>query len=582
MSPVKRHFSRTLTIFLVLTLLISVLPGLARAEDAAEQERPAIDFLSYEEAVTYFDFDRAASNWCNKFGMNPYTQLAEAKQAILAGTDPNLIIGLATFARDTGHGGEKLLVTTAFRPASYQETLGLHDANINTGPYRNAMKWNGRKVTDFWWKAEQAEGWPDKYAIDLSDYDISALDLRIFYRAALRLWDNGWVNGYYAKPGFSSHNSGTAMDISNYWIATNFATAYDYNGRTYRMEDYGIYKPLQPSGTSAGETWHITSAPNMQALGNYDNAFDAGFEVVYGMYFNPGLRGWNMDGGWSIYLGAGVTVLQLRLCQLGLLEPRYVTGYYCSKTEAAVRAFQQKHDLDPDGICGVGTMKKLMKMDAPAADKTAPALTDSRIIRVTGSGLTVHVSAADNSRLNAFRVETRGLEEEYWVTRYYNAPAGGEGDLDVDIWKEGEYVVRVTALDAAGNESASTSPDMVFVDATPPALERLTVSDITDEGFTLRVRASDNGTLTLLRALLTDRDGTVREMGFDAAGQCVVTGLTEGVWTVAVEAEDACGNRAAYTFRWQYEAGQARPGMIQCVRIFPFCRRAHRRKEDIA
>lgn len=544
-----------------MALLLAVCPIGALAEDTAPEERPTIRFLSYEEAVTYFDFDRAASNWCNKFGMNPYTQLAEAKQAILAGTDPDLIIGLATFARDTGHGGEKLIVTTAFRPASYQETLGLHDANINTGPYRNAMKWNGRKVTDFWWKAEQAQGWPDKYAIDLSRYDISTLDLRIFYRAALRLWDNGWVNGYYAKPGFSSHNSGTAMDISNYWIATNFATAYDYNGRTYHMEDYGIYKPLQPTDSSAGETWHITSAPSMMGLGNYDNAFDSGFEVVYGMYFNPSLRGWDMDSGWSIYLGAGVAVLQLRLCQLGLLESRYVTGYYCSKTEAAVRAFQQKHNLDPDGICGSGTMKLLMKADAPAADKNAPTLTSSRITRVTGTGLTVHVSAEDDRALNAFRVETRALDDEYWVPRYYNAPSGGEGDLDVDIWAEGEYLVRVTALDAAGNASASTSPDMVFVDATPPSLDRLSVSDITEDGFTLKVQASDNGMLEVFRAVLTDRDENVRQFDFGTGDTSVITGVSEGVWTVAVEAEDSCGNRSVYTFRWQYEAGQARPGL---------------------
>ena len=563
MRPVKKHGFRALTLILATLLLWTGLSVPVLAEGAVGEERPPVSFLSYEEAVTYFDFDRAASNWCNKFGMNPYTQLAEAKQAILAGTDPDLIIGLATFARDTGHGGEKLLVTTAFRPACYQETLGLHDANINTGPYRNAMKWNGRKVVDFWWKAEQADGWPEKYCIDLSDFDIASMDLRVFYRAALRLWDNGWVNGYYAKPGFSSHNSGTAMDISNYWIATNFATAYDYNGRTYRMEDYGIYKPLQPSDTSAGETWHITSAPSMLALGNYDNAFDAGFEVVYGMYYNPSLKGWNMDGGWGIYLGAGVTVLQLRLCQLGLLEPRYITGYYCSATEAAVRAFQQKHDLEADGICGPGTMKLLMKTEAPAADKSAPSLIASQITRVAGTGLTLRVSAEDDRALNAFRVETRAIDEEYWVPRYYNAPAAGEGDLDVDIWAEGEYLVRVTALDAAGNESAPTSPDMVFVDATPPVLARLTVSDITEDGFKLTVLASDNGTLTALRSVLTDENGAMLLADFDPddPGVCRIADLTEGKWTVTVEAEDACGNRAEYTFRWQYEAGQAHPGM---------------------
>lgn len=563
MVTVKKRLFRAAAVFLALALLFSVQGAPARAADGAAEPRPAVNFLSYEEAVTYFDFDRAASNWCNKFGMDPVAQLAEAKQAILAGTDPNLIIGLATFARDTGHGNERLLVTTAFRPSCYQETLGLHDAHANTGPYRNVLKWNGRGVTAFWWQAEQAEGWPDRYALDLSQYDISTLDLRIFYRAALRLWDNGWINGYYAKPGCSSHNSGTAIDISNYWIATNFATSYDYNGVTYRMEDYGIYKPLQPTEGYAGETWHITSAPSMSALANYDNALNAGFEVVYGMYYNPANRGWNMDSGWGIYLGAGVTVLQLRLCQLGLLEERYVTGYYCTRTEEAVRTFQRRCNIGADGICGPGTMARLMKADAVPADKKAPSLTSAQVTDVTAQGFTLHVAGADDQRLNAFRVETRAIGEEHWTTRYYNAPAVKEGVLDVDIWKEGEYLVRVAALDAAGNESDSVSPDVVFVDATPPKLDRLTVSDITEEGFTLTVSGSDNGSLAVFRAVLTDQDGNVRRVDFDEdkMNVCTVSGLAEGTWSVTVEAEDTCHNRAEYAFRWQYEAGHARPGL---------------------
>ena len=203
----------------------------------SEDSGPAIDFLSYEEALTYFDFDHAANNWCGKFGLDPVTQLEEAKRELLSGTDPRLIIGLATLARDTGHAAEKLVVNTAFRPACYQETLGLHDANINTGPYRNYMSWNGRNVVKFWWTAEQAQGWPDAYRIDLSAYDIPSMDVSVFYRAALRLWDNGWVSGYYARPGCSSHNSGTALDVSNYWIGGTFDTAFTHNGVTYRMED---------------------------------------------------------------------------------------------------------------------------------------------------------------------------------------------------------------------------------------------------------------------------------------------------------------------------------------------------------
>ena len=557
---------RISALVLVLTLLFTAVSVPARAEEAPEavpEERPAVNFLPYEEAVKYFDFDRAASNWCAKFGLDPVTQLAEAKNAILAGTDPKLIIGLATFSRDTGHGGERLVVTTAFRPACYQETLGLHDAHINTGPYRNAMKWNGRGVTDFWWKAEQAPGWPDDYAIDLSDYDIPTMDTSVFYRAALRLWDNGWVNGYYARPGCSSHNSGTAIDISNYWIATNFATAYDYNGVTYRMEDYGIYKPLQPAEGYAGETWHITSAPAATALGNYDGAFDAGFEVVYGMYYNPSLRGWNWDGGWGIYLGAGVACLQLRLCQLGLLGAQYVTGYYCTRTEEAVRAFQRRRDLEPDGICGPGTMALLMEADPVPADGKAPVLESAYVTDVTGKGFTLTVTGYDDSQLSAFRVETRGTEDDPWTVRYYNAPASGSGELDVDIWQQGNYEIRAAALDAAGNVSEPVFAGTVFVDATPPELRRITISEITGTGFTITASAADNGALALFRVLLLADDGQSREYGLASAdrGELVIDDLTEGVWTITVQAVDRCGNKAEYTFRWKYAAGEARPGV---------------------
>ena len=554
----RHRIRNALAAICALALLVCCGEPAALAEDAPARE---IEFLPYEEAVTYFDFDHAASNWCDKFGMNPVTQLEEAKRAILAGTDPRLIIGIATLARDTGHAGEKLVVNTAFRPACYQETLGLHDANINTGPYRNSMNWNGRNVVSFWWKAEQAQGWPDAYAIDLSEYDIPTLDADIFYRMALRLWDNGWVSAYYARPGCSSHNSGTAIDLGNYWIAGTFDTSFTYNGVTFRMEDYGIYKPLQPSETSRGETWHITSDTPALALGNYDGAFDAGFEVVYGMYYNPALKGWNMDGGWGIYVGAGVAALQLRLCQRGLLGAQYITGYYCSRTEEAVKSFQQQSGLEPDGICGPGTMALLMQTDAPAPDDAAPSLDAAAVTAATAAGFTLHVEGRDDQRLNAYRVETRLEDEGAWTVRWYNAFASGEGDLNVDIWQEGTYEIRAAAVDAGGNESAVVTPGSVFVDATPPVLRRLTVSEITADGFTLRCVASDNGELSDIRVQLVSDQGHLWEEHLaDSSDTVELAGLDAGLWTITVTARDVCGNERSYTFAWQYSAGEALPG----------------------
>ena len=554
----RKRFLRGLCAVLCAAALLGCLPAGATDD--------GIRFLSYEEALTYFDFDRAASNWCSAFGWDPMTRLWDAREAILRGTDPQLIIRLATFARDTGHGGEKLTVTNAFRPACYQEIIGLHDSNGYTGPYRNAMLWNGRSVTGFWWTAESAPGWPEDYAIDLSRYDLQTLDLRFFYREALRLWDNTWVSNYYARPGCSAHNSGTAIDLGNYWIATNFSTVYSFNGKDYDMADYGLYKPLQPTETSAGEAWHITSSPAVLALGNYDSALLSGYEVVYGVYYNPSTRGWSMEAGRSLYMGAGVAVIQVRLCQMGLLEEKYITGYCDTKTEAAIRAFQSSLGLEADGICGAGTLERLFPDARPSNDDTPPVLRTAAVTWAGSRSFTLQVIGEDETLLSAFRVETRreDAEDDVWVCRSYNAPKGGSAALDIDIWQEGIYEVRAAARDAAGNESELLSAGSIFIDTTPPVFRELAIRNITETGFDLYASAEDNGMLLGFTVTLTSEDGETREnfLLSDGSGDYPWTSepLEEGVWTVTVTAEDSRGNAVSHTFDWRYAAGTALPG----------------------
>ncbi len=556
----KKRFLRFGAFVLLLALFACAIP--ASADDGS-----GIDFLSYEEALTYFDFDRAASNWCTNFGLDAATQLDTAKAAILHGTNPELIIRLATFARDVGYGDEKLFVTNAFRPACYQEVIGLHDSNANTGYFRNALKWNGQSVTNFWWNAESAEGWPEAYSIDLSAYDLDTLGLKYYYRAALRLWDNTWVNGYYAKPGCSAHNSGNAMDISNYWIATNFKTTYtnEKTGVEYSMADYGLYKPLQPTATSAGETWHITASEEVYALANYDNALASGYEIVYTLYYNPSLRGWSMADGRGVYIGAGVTVLQVALCRLGYLEEKYITGYYCSKTDEAVRAFQLQEGLTSDGIAGSGTVERLLSEETHTGDTNAPTLTAYEIGSTSSKGFALYLAGTDEKRVNAFRVDTREENSDIWVTRYYNAPSSGSGTLDIDIWREGTYEVRAAACDDDGNESTLTDIGTVFVDMTAPTIRSLTITDITDSGFSLHYAIEDNSAVAGLTVTLTSDTGdeVSRFLVTDGTSDYpwIAENLTEGTWTITVTARDAAGNETPYTFAWQFTPNNASPGL---------------------
>ena len=92
----KKQGIRTLAAALLAVLLLGSLPALAADGEDCAEESSTIDFLSYEEAVTYFDFDTAASNWCTNFGMDPTGSLEEAKAAIHPGTNSQLGLRLAT------------------------------------------------------------------------------------------------------------------------------------------------------------------------------------------------------------------------------------------------------------------------------------------------------------------------------------------------------------------------------------------------------------------------------------------------------------------------------------------------------
>lgn len=63
--------------------------------------------------------------------------------------------------------------------------------------------------------------------------------------------------------------------------------------------------------------------------------------------------------------GDAVTEAQERLQALGYLNK--VTGYFGTETEAAVKSFQQKNNLDADGMIGPMTMEVLMSDSAVEA-----------------------------------------------------------------------------------------------------------------------------------------------------------------------------------------------------------------------
>ena len=63
--------------------------------------------------------------------------------------------------------------------------------------------------------------------------------------------------------------------------------------------------------------------------------------------------------------GEAVKKLQRRLCDLGYMKEKYITGYYGEITESAVVKFQIRAGLETDGIAGPATQNKLESGSAP-------------------------------------------------------------------------------------------------------------------------------------------------------------------------------------------------------------------------
>ena len=68
--------------------------------------------------------------------------------------------------------------------------------------------------------------------------------------------------------------------------------------------------------------------------------------------------------------GDEVTELQSRLAAAGF-DPGRADGVFGAKTDAALRAFQEKARIAPDGICGPQTLKMLAKAQADGLAKLA-------------------------------------------------------------------------------------------------------------------------------------------------------------------------------------------------------------------
>ena len=158
-----------------------------------------------------------------------------------------------------------------------------------------------------------------------------------------------------------------------HYMRSTEVTEYYGKNTTYAMEYFQRQHGLQVDGTAGAET----------------------LEVLY----SDQAEEYKLDEGTE---GADVEEVQQRLYELSYLSSSsYVTGYFGTKTAAAVKDFQYTNGLSADGIVGYYTYNKLFSSSAiKNTVSSSSSSSSSSGTTVTGSGSAADIVAVAKSLMN--------------------------------------------------------------------------------------------------------------------------------------------------------------------------------------
>lgn len=185
----------------------------------------------------------------------------------------------------------------------------------------------------------------------------------------LHSWHERGLCGFFAvaKPGRSNHESGLALDISDFngwkpyleaegWRWLSFDPPhFDFKGRERR--------DIKGTGVLAFQTlWnknHLNDQISADGIYGTETAKRLSISPAEG-FWQDGDRPRILRLRRPLMRGGDVKRVQQALINLGYsLAPDGVDGFYGSVTEAAVKKFQQDKGIDVDGVVGPETRGKL-------------------------------------------------------------------------------------------------------------------------------------------------------------------------------------------------------------------------------
>ncbi|HET6817403.1 MAG TPA: Ig-like domain-containing protein [Mycobacteriales bacterium] len=168
---------------------------------------------------------------------------------------------------------------------------------------------------------------------------------------------------------------------------------------------------------------------------------------------------------------------------------------------------------------------------------------------ITGPGTPVNdrtpsLSVSDAESAVTFTCSVSGPDASAAVSA-----CGATTTVDLTSAADGDYVVTVTAADAAGNTSSSAFT--VTLDTVAPPAPTVSSPASLTRSTSVTVSISDDESGVNLSCLLTDPHGATVYSGIcPGSGTFSTSGFADGLYTLVVTATDAAGNSSSTTVTW--------------------------------
>lgn len=146
-----------------------------------------------------------------------------------------------------------------------------------------------------------------------------------------------------------------------------------------------------------------------------------------------------------------------------------------------------------------GYIKYVKWPGAPAFsdDTTPPTITNIRVTDISNTGYTVTCTVSDNAGVTRVAFPTWPSPDDSGQPVWHEGTiSGNKATCKINVSEHGNkvntnYVTHIYAYDAVGNSGVGAA-DVVYIDAQPPVITDVTVSDVSSNGYTITCTVSDD------------------------------------------------------------------------------------------